>query len=238
MANLFSSSIGRKLLMSLSGLFLITFLLVHLLINSFLLLDGVVGFETGQLFNAGAHFMATNPLIKVVEPVLGIGFLVHIVYSLILTLQNRKARGNNSYGGGSKTEDVSFSSKNMLPLGVAVLAFLVLHLSDYYVGMKGFVEFHMEEASFPFFGTEAHGHDAYAVVNASFGEIWRVVLYVIGGIALGLHLVHGFWSAFQTIGWNNQIWMKRLKTLSYVCAYLIGGGFSVIALAQFLFFQS
>lgn len=224
--------------MSLSGLFLITFLLVHLLINSFLVLDWLVGFETGQLFNAGAHFMATNPLIKVVEPVLGVGFILHIVYSLILTAQNRRARGSQSYGGGSKTEDVSFSSKNMLPLGVAVLAFLVLHLADYYVKMKGFVDFHMDHAEFPFFGVMAEGHDAYKVVNESFGEIWRVALYVIGGIALGMHLVHGFWSAFQTIGWNNDVWMKRLKNLSYVCAYLIGGGFAAIALLQFLLFQS
>lgn len=237
MANLFSSSIGRKLIMSISGLFLITFLLVHLTLNSFLLLDGLFGTAEGQMFNAGAHFMATNPFIKVIEPVLALGFAFHIIYSLILSMQNMRARGNVKYNSGNKTSDVEWSSKNMLILGLAILAFLVVHIGNFWVKMKITGDPLLDvEASFPFFGEIAHGHNSYALVNAAFDQLWLVVVYVVGNIALGYHLAHGFWSGFQTIGWNNNVWMKRLRVISVVISVIIGGGFSVIALGQHLFF--
>lgn len=235
MANLFSSSIGRKLVMSISGLFLITFLLVHLTLNSFLLLDGLFGTETGEMFNAGAHFMATNPFIKVIEPVLALGFAFHIIYSLILTMQNMRARGSVKYNSGNKTSDVEWSSQNMLILGLAIFAFLVVHIGNFWVKMK--ITHDMPaETTFPFMGEMVKGEDAYTLVNTAFQQLWLVVVYVVGNIALGFHLAHGFWSGFQTIGWNNTVWMKRLKVISIVIATVIGGGFSVIALGQYLFF--
>lgn len=238
MANLFSSSIGRKLIMSLSGLFLILFLVIHLTINSFLLLDGVFGFETGQMFNAGAHFMGTFPLIKIIEPLLGLGFLIHIVYSLILTLQNMKARGNVRYSSGDKTKDVEWSSKNMFPLGIALIAFLAVHIANFYLKIKFGIGGHPETTTFPYLGTGmVEGEDAYALVNAAFSNIWIVICYVIGSVALAFHLSHGFWSAFQTIGWNNQIWFNRLKMIGVIVAWAIGLGFAVIAISQYLFFQ-
>lgn len=237
MANLFSSSIGKKLIMSLSGLFLILFLLMHLLINSFLLLDGVFGFETGQMFNAGAHFMGTFPLIKAIEPILGLGFLIHIVYSIILTVQNKKARGSVSYASGDKTKDVEWSSKNMLPLGIALIAFLGVHIANFYMKIKFGVGGHPAETTFPYLGTGmVHGEDVYTLVNAAFQNIWLVLCYVVGSIALAFHLSHGFWSAFQTIGWNNQLWFNRLKCAGTIIAWAIGLGFAVIAVAQYLFF--
>lgn len=236
MANIFSSSIGKKLLMSITGLFLILFLLVHLTLNLFLLLDSILGFETGQLFNAGAHFMATNPLIKIIEPTLAIGFGVHIIYSLLLSFQNMKARGNQRYASGNKTKDVEWASQNMLVLGIAVAAFLVVHLANFWVKMKFTGDPLLTETMFPFFGEMVHGENAYALVNAAFKVWWIVAIYVIGSVALGFHLAHGFWSAFQTIGWNNTIWMKRLRVISLVVAWIIGGGFSVIAIAQYIFF--
>lgn len=235
MANLFSSSIGRKLIMSISGLFLITFLLVHLTLNSFLLLDGLFGTNEGEMFNAGAHFMATNPFIKVIEPVLALGFAFHIIFSLILTMQNMRARGSVKYNSGNKTEDVEWSSKNMFVLGLTILAFLVVHIGNFWVKMK--ITHDMPpETTFPFMGELAHGEDAYTLVNTAFKELWLVIVYVVGNIALGYHLAHGFWSGFQTIGWNNNVWMKRLRVISVVIAVMIGGGFSVIALGQYLFF--
>lgn len=236
MANIFSSSIGKKLLMSITGLFLILFLLVHLTLNSFLLLDGLFGFETGQLFNAGAHFMATNPLIKIIEPTLAIGFGVHIIYSLLLSFLNMKARGNQKYASGNKTKDVEWASQNMLVLGVAVAAFLVVHLANFWIKMKFTGDPLLTETMFPFFGEMVHGENAYALVNAAFKVWWIVAIYVIGSVALGFHLAHGFWSAFQTIGWNNNIWMKRLRVISLIVAWVIGAGFSVIAVAQYIFF--
>lgn len=236
MSNLLTASIGRKLLMSVSGLFLILFLFVHLTLNSFLLLDGVMGFETGQFFNAGVHFMGTNPLIKVIEPLLAVGFIVHIVYSLILTFQNMKARGPQRYASGNKTTGVEWASQNMLPLGIAIFAFLIVHLVNFYLRMKGYIAWEAAEAEFPFMGTMAKGEDAYSLVNATFQNLWVVVIYVIGSVALAFHLAHGFWSSFQTIGWNNTTWMPRLRWISNIVAIILGGGFTVIAVAQYLFF--
>src|SRR5690554_1188850 len=108
MSSLLCSSIGKKLLMGLSGLFLMIFLLVHLGVNALLLVP-----DGGELFNAGAHFMATNPAVKIMEPILGLGFLVHIVYGVVLTLQNRKARGSAQYASGNKTKGVTWASQNM-----------------------------------------------------------------------------------------------------------------------------
>lgn len=231
MSNLFCSSIGKKLVMSLSGLFLITFLLVHLSLNSFLLIP-----DGGHMFNAGAHFMATNPLIKLVEPVLGIGFLVHIIYAAILTMQNQKARGANRYASGSATQSVSWASKNMYVLGITVLAFLVVHLVNFWVKMK-FTGEGLTETEIDIAGIPTKVENAYALVNATFGMLWVVVVYVIGSLGLAIHLTHGFWSAFQTVGFSNQIWRKRLSVIGTVFAWVIGIGFSLIAVCQYLFFQ-
>lgn len=236
MSNLLTASIGRKLLMSVSGLFLILFLFVHLFLNSFLLLDGVFGFKTGQMFNAGVHFMGTNPLIKIIEPVLAIGFVVHIIYSIILTIQNMKARGPQGYASGKKTSGVEFASQNMLVLGIVIASFLAVHIINFYMKMKGFIAWEPQTVKFPFLGNMTEGEDAYSLVNGTFKILPVVILYVVGSVALAFHLSHGFWSGFQTIGWNNAKWMPRLKCISNIISILIGGGFAVIALAQYLFF--
>ncbi len=232
MANLFASSIGRKLVMSLSGLFLILFLCIHLLVNSFLLL-GPGTPETGALFNAGVHFMGTNPMIKVVEPVLAVGFIIHIVYSLIISAQNARARGKDKYASGSKTKGVSAASKSMLPLGIAIFAFLIVHIANFYVKMK--VTHDMPaETSFMYMGEMVHGENGYAMVNAAFQNILLVFVYTIGNLALAHHLSHGFWSAFQTMGANNAVWLPRLKVIGNIVAWVIGGGFTIIAWVQYL----
>lgn len=231
MSGLFCSSIGRKLLMSLSGLFLITFLLVHLSLNALLLVP-----DGGRLFNAGAHFMATNPIIKIVEPILGIGFLVHIIYGIILTLQNRKARGTAQYESGKKTHSVSWASQNMLVLGFTILAFLIVHLANFWVKMKITGE-GMEHTTIDIAGVATQVENAYALVNTTFGMLWVVVVYVIGSLGLTIHLTHGFWSAFQSIGFSNTIWRKRLSVIGTVYAWFVGIGFSLIAVCQYLFFQ-
>jgi len=236
MSNLLTASIGKKLLMSVSGLFLILFLFVHLTLNSFLLLDSCLGFERGQLFNAGSHFMGTNPFIKIIEPILALGFMVHIIYSLILTFQNMKARGPQRYASGNKTQGVEWASQNMLVLGIVIFSFLIVHIFDFYMKFRGYIAWTSTEVEFPFFGSMAKGEDAYSLVNATFKILPIVILYVIGSVALAFHLAHGFWSSFQTIGWNNTKWLPRLKSISNILAIILGGGFTVIAVAQYLFF--
>lgn len=232
MGKLICSSIGKKLIMSVSGLFLVTFLFIHLTLNSFLLLS-----DGGELFNAAAHFMKTNPIIKVVEPVLGLGFIVHIVYAFILSYQNRKARGANTYASGNATTGVSWASKNMLMLGIAVVAFLVVHIAQFWVKMK-ITHDGLTETVINIAGVPTHVENAYALVNTAFSELWIVALYVIGSLALASHLSHGFWSAFQSMGFSNEVWKTRLSCAGVAVAWIIGLGFSLIAVLQHLFFQS
>ena len=222
--------------MSISGLFLILFLLVHLTINSFLLLDPVFGTPEGGMFNAGVHFMGINPMIKIIEPLLFAGFIIHIVYSFILTLQNMRARGSAKYGSGNKTPDVEWSSKNMLPLGIALFAFLVIHMAQFWTPMKITGDPLLADTTFSYFGVETIGHNAYALVHATFQIPWVVIAYIVGGVALAFHLSHGFWSAFHTIGFSNVTWIPRLQKASVVVAWIIGLGFCTIAIGQYAFF--
>jgi len=233
MSNFFTSSIGKKFVMGASGIFLVLFLCIHLLLNSFLLLP-----DGGRLFNIGAHFMGTNPIIKVVEPVLALGFIIHIIWSVMLTLQNRKARGNDRYASGNKTKNVSWASKNMFILGLTIFSFLVLHLANFWIKMKFTGSEHLEpHLTIDIAGVPTQVENAYALINYTFSYCWIVIVYVAASILLGLHLSHAVWSGFQTVGFNNRIWLKRLKFIAVAFACLVGFGFSAIALGQYLFFQ-
>jgi len=220
MSNFLSSSIGKKIFMSVTGFFLMSFLLVHLGINLLLIFD-----DTGTLFNQGANFMATNPIIKVVEPILALGFILHIIYASILTISNIVARPIK-YSRVNQTQASSWASRNMFILGSLIFIFLVLHIMNFYWKIK--VEHSL--AAITINGEEMH--NTYALVkglftNNSFGLIYSI-LYILGAIFLGVHLTHGFWSAFQTIGLNNDLWRKRLEFLGKVFAIIIALGFSII----------
>ncbi|MGQ1786888.1 MULTISPECIES: succinate dehydrogenase cytochrome b subunit [unclassified Saccharicrinis] len=224
MSNLFCSSIGKKLLMSLSGLFLIIFLIVHLAINLTLLVD-----DTGDTFNLAANFMAL-PLIKFgLQPVLALGFIVHIFYGGLLTAQNNKARGSGKYASGNNTKEVMWASKNMWILGLTILAFLTVHIIDYWVPLQ--ITHGAESVTIG--GVEMH--DTYALVKANLQNPVKAILYIIGSLGLALHLTHGFWSAFQTLGASNTIWRKRWTVIGTVFAWVINLGFIVIAVYFMLF---
>ena len=226
MSNLLTSSIGKKLIMSLSGLFLITFLLVHLTVNLMLVFD-----DSGILFNKAAHFMGSNPVIELMEPVLALGFIIHIIYASYLTLQNQMARPKG-YARSEQGSNASWASRNMYILGGLVLVFLVLHLYNFFWKIK----YAGDPLLAPVVIDGVETENAYALVSTLFREsVLFDVLYIAGAILLGLHLTHGFWSAFQTIGWNNDIWRNRLKAVAYFFAFVFGIGFSIIPL-YFLFF--
>ncbi len=217
-----SASIGRKFIMSITGLFLITFLIVHMSVNLLLIVD-----DSGELFNAAAHFMATNPMIKIIEPVLGIGFAVHIIWSLIISVQNLKARPVR-YDKTSQGANSTWASRNMLILGAMILVFLGLHLYDFWLKIK--ISGH-ELLEIPT-GLGEGVHNTYALVSTLFieGGIVYNIIYILGGILLGLHVTHGFWSAFQTIGLNNIVWRKRLFILANIIGWIFAIGFSIIPL--------
>ena len=217
------SSITKKLIMSISGLFLIVFLLLHMTINLFSVIDsfaGTYGAADG-LFQKGCDFMAL-PIVTIMVPVLAAGFLVHIAYALILSCGNFKARGTERYAVANKTKAESWAAKNMLVLGVVVLGIVVFHLNHFWADMQ-LAEFQGH-----------HAENPYTLLNATFQNGWMVVIYVIWFAALGFHLQHGFWSAFQSIGMSNKIWEKRLLCIGKVFVGIIVLGFSAVAVNAFL----
>ena len=216
------SSITKKLIMSISGLFLIVFLLLHMTINCFSVIDafnGTYGAADG-LFAKGCEFMAL-PIVTIMVPVLAAGFIVHIIYAIILSIGNYKARGTERYAVANKTK-AEWASKNMLLLGVIVLGLVAFHLNHFWADMQ------LKE----FMGE--HAENPYKLLEATFQNGWMVVVYVIWFAALGYHLTHGFWSAFQTIGLSNKIWEKRLYCIGKVLVGIVVLGFSVVAVNAFL----
>ncbi len=209
--------------MSISGLFLITFLLLHMTINALSLVDvltGKFGAEDG-LFLAGCHFMEL-PIVTAMVPVLALGFVIHIIYAIYLTVSNIESRGGyNRYAVSNKTKADSWASKNMLVLGVIVLGVIAFHLMHFWADMQ-LNMFMGEEVANP-----------YSLLTEVFGKWYNLVIYLVWFGALWFHLTHGFWSAFQTVGLNNQIWMKRLKVLGNIVATIVVLGFVAVAIASF-----
>jgi succinate dehydrogenase / fumarate reductase cytochrome b subunit len=211
MANIFSSSIGKKLIMSLSGFFLMVFLLLHLSIN----FAAVISEEA---YNTACHFMDTNIFIQIMVPILALGFIIHIIYALYLTWSNRKARPVK-YAVGSNTKASSWASRNMFVLGLIVLGFLAIHLSHFWAKMQ-----------LQHFVGGVATENPYLEVKATLSNPLWAAVYVVWVWALWFHLCHGFWSALQTIGFNNQRWIPRLQIVARVFATLVALGFSFIAL--------
>lgn len=223
MGNVFTSSIGKKLIMSISGLFLVIFLLLHLTINFFSVVDACTGnFAIGNeegLFALGCRFMA-SPIITIMVPILALGFVIHICYACYLTYGNIKARGGYfRYAGGSKAVTESWAARNMFVLGIIVIGFILFHLTHFWQHMQ------LQELVL---GNEPD--DPYFLLMNTFRHWWVVVLYIIWFGALWFHLSHGFWSAFQTIGWSNSPWEKRLKWIGYIFATIIAVGMTVVAI--------
>ncbi len=206
------TSVARKIVMGLTGLFLVTFLIVHLLINSFSLFSK-------ELFNEGSHFMATNPLIQVMQYVLALGFIIHIGMGIKLTMQNNAAR-DVKYVKNNAAANSGFSSRSMIITGILVLLFLVLHMKDFFVEIK-----------FNDLGGLPSDYDLLVKV---FSNPAYVGIYVASFILLGIHLHHGFQSAFQSIGVNHPKYTPVIKMLGVAFCIVIAVGFSAIALKHFL----
>lgn len=214
-----TSSIARKFVMSITGIFLITFLLAHLTGNLLLLKS-----DGGEAFNVYAHFMKHNILIILSEFVLAAGFLFHIVQGIALVIENKKARPIQ-YAYGDKSESKSKFSKWMGPLGIAILVLLIVHLLDFFaykytadlmggVGMKTYEGVEMA--------------DLATLVYAKFSSLFYVILYVVFMLVLAFHLHHGFHSAFQSLGLNHKKYTPIIKKVGTVYAILIPLVFALI----------
>ena len=213
---LINSSIGRKVVMSVTGIALILFLTFHGCMN-------VAALFSGEAYNTICELLGANWY--AVAATLGLAALAvcHIVYAFILTAQNRRARGDERYAVTAKPEKVEWASQNMLVLGIIVVLGLLLHLFNFWYNMM-FAEL---------LGT-SFSHDpadGFAFIQDTFANPVYVVLYFIWLVALWFHLTHGFWSALQTLGWNGKTWFCRWKTIGIVYVTVLIALFIVVVLA-------
>ena len=207
---LLNSSIGKKLIMSISGCFLILFLLFHAVMNLTLVFSA-------ETYDCICKLLGANWYAIVGTLILAGGFVIHIAYGTWLTLQNRKARGKDSYASGNRTK-TDWSAKNMYVLGLVILLGIVLHLWNFWYNMQFKELFHLEGAI-----TKGSG-----LVIGLFSNPAYSLLYILWLVAIWFHLTHGAWSAFQTIGFNNKVWFPRLKCFSNRMATVILIGFAVV----------
>ena len=226
----FKSSIGRKLTMGLTGLFLILFLIVHLLGNFQLLKD-----DGGESFNKYTYFMTHNPLIKTISYGLYFFILLHTIQGILLWSSNRKAKGQ-TYAVKVTPPGVSWMSSNMALLGTLILFFLIIHMGDFWFKMK-----FTDEMSLKTYNNFAEGEpikDLYARVSTAFMNPLLVASYIIGQIVLFLHLSHGFQSAFQTMGVNHPKYTPFIKGAGKVYSILVPLGFAIIPIIFFVLHKS
>ncbi|MDE6040704.1 MAG: succinate dehydrogenase cytochrome b subunit [Muribaculaceae bacterium] len=202
-----SSSIGRKFVMAITGACLVLFVTFHVLMNSVALLWPAA-------YNVVCEFLGANWYALVATVGLAALFIIHIIYAVWLTVQNRAARGADRYAVNTRPAQVEWASKNMLVLGIVILAFLVVHLIQFWAKMQLQEILHHEMDALPMVG----GAPAIPVfgtllLQLAFESWWTPVVYIIGFIALWFHMNHGFWSMFHTIGWDNNKWIERLKCI-------------------------
>ncbi len=219
MSGLLSSSIARKVSMALSALFLMFFLLQHFAIN-------ITSVFSADIFNEISHFMGTNPLIQyVMQPILIFGVVFHFVMGFILELKNIRSR-TVKYAKNNGGANSSWMSRNMIWSGLAILAFIILHFIDFWIPELNikFVQGDMSGLL-----PDGEGYRYFEELQHKFVNPLRVGVYVIAFVFLALHLLHGFNSAFQSMGANNK-YTKGLETFGKAYAILVPLGFVFIAL--------
>lgn len=214
-----TSSLGRKVVMSLSGLFLMLFLVIHL-IGNIQLLAG----DGGEKFNIYTQFMTHNPIIKTISYILYVTILLHAVQGTFIWAYNRQSKG---VGYAVKTRaNASWASRYMFMLGVVIFVFLVVHLYQFWLQMK------LGNTAMVSYGEEPV-KNLYILVEAAFTNIFYVVFYVVAMIFLGYHLWHGFQSAFQTLGLNHTKYNKVIEVVGKFYAVAVSAGFAIIPLIMY-----
>ncbi|MBR1378714.1 MAG: succinate dehydrogenase/fumarate reductase cytochrome b subunit [Bacteroidaceae bacterium] len=217
---LFNSSIGRKLVMSVSGIALVLFITFHGCMN-------VVALISKDAYNTICALLGSNWYAIAATMGLALLVLVHIVYAFILNFQNRKARGNNKYAVTAKPDKVEWASQNMLVLGIIILIGLLLHLKDFWYNMM-WAEIVGTEGQFG-------PTDGFEWIKYTFSNPVFVVLYIIWLLAIWFHLTHGIWSSMQTIGASGHIWFNRWKCIGQIWATVVMLMFLIVVLG-FAFF--
>ncbi|MDD3322136.1 MAG: succinate dehydrogenase cytochrome b subunit [Paludibacter sp.] len=201
------SSIGRKLIMSITGVFLVLFLLFHSIMN-------IVVIINADAYNMICEFLGANWYALVGTSVLAAGFVIHILYALYLTFLNMRARGNVRYAVTKTQKSVEWSSQNMFVLGSIVLGFLALHLYNFWFKMQFAEITGIETGIF-------NPQNGAAYVADLFSSWIYCVIYIVWLVALWFHLTHGIWSALHSLGLNNKTWLPRFKVISNIISTIV-----------------
>ncbi len=218
-----NSSVGRKVVMSVTGLALILFLTFHMAMN-------LVALFSAEGYNMICEFLGANWYALVATLGLAFLFVVHIIYAFWLTVQNRRARGNERYAVVNTPKVVEWSSQNMLALGVIVIGGIVLHLINFWAKMQ--LPEILHNAGLDVDITNA-ANGVYHIQETFKNPIF-VALYLVWLAALLFHLTHGFWSSMQSLGWNNKVWINRWKCISNIYSWVIVLGFAAVVIVFFL----
>lgn len=219
-----NSSLGKKLVMSVTGCCLVLFLLFHMSMN-------LVAIINPEAYNMICELLGANWYALVATAALAALVVLHFVYAIILTLNNYRARGNQRYAVTAAEPGVEWASKNMLVLGVIVVLGLLLHLINFWSKMQ-LVELTGAEGS-EIDGMFVSAHDGATLVAYTFSQWYYVVLYIVWLAALWLHLNHGVWSMFQTVGWANDTWYPRLKCIGKIVSTLLVLGFMAVVVVYY-----
>jgi succinate dehydrogenase / fumarate reductase, cytochrome b subunit len=216
-SELFTSSIGKKWVMGLTGIFLILFLIVHVALNATIWAN-----DGGKMFEAGAHFMGSNIVPRILEVGLIAGFLAHIIQGLMLEFQNRSKR-KQGYAVQIGNKGSKWYSRSMGLLGTLVLIFLVIHMSHFWIPNRNNQGWLL--------GPEI---PLYEKMKEVFQNLWVVIVYVLGCISLAWHLVHGFQSAFRTIGVNSPKYLALLNTVGIAFSIIVPLAFALMPVSFYL----
>lgn len=216
-SELFTSSIGKKLVMSLTGLFLIAFLIIHVSLNACIWAN-----DGGKMFNEGAHFMGGTVVPRVLEIGLVAGFLIHIFQGYMLTFQNR-AKRKKGYAVPMGNKGSKWYSRSMGLLGTLILIFLISHLLHFWIPNRSHQGWLLGEEI-----------NLYDTMKDVFQNLWVVILYIVGCISLAWHLVHGFQSAFRTLGVNNKKYLNLLTNIGIGFSVIVSLAFALMPLSFYL----
>ncbi|MDE6754412.1 MAG: succinate dehydrogenase cytochrome b subunit [Muribaculaceae bacterium] len=201
-----SSSVGRKFVMAITGAALVLFVTFHCLMNA-------IAICWPAAYNSICEFLGANWYALIASVGLAVLLIIHIIYAVMLTIQNRKARGNDRYLISKTPKGVEWSSQNMLVLGIVILAFLVVHMIQFWAKMQLQEIRGVHDVLPPAAGT--------LFIQEAFSKVWTPIVYIIGFVALWFHFNHGFWSMFQSCGWDNQVWIERLKKIACCWATIV-----------------
>lgn len=223
----FTSSVGKKFVMGLTGLFLISFLVIHVGLNSCIFADVFDPNENGEMFNKAAHFMGSTVVIRILEVGLFAGIILHIVQGYMLEAKNRSAR-SVGYAIDLGNRGSKWYSRSMGLLGTILLLFLVIHIAHFWVKAR------ITHTLAPVTYNGVEMHDMFSEMKMVFTQPWVVIVYVVGCISLGYHLAHGFQSAFRTIGVHNKKYTKLLTVIGYAFAIVVPILFALMPVSMYL----